>query len=74
MNQYNGKFGCQICKQDGITVDKTRVYPYKENLILRTESETKKHALQAYEIKKPVCGVKGPQKFYQKLPTSIYHQ
>ena len=60
MNQYNGKFGCQICLQDGVTVDRTRIYPFKEKIILRTEEGVLQCSIQALEIGKPVCGVKGP--------------
>ena len=61
MNQYNGKFGCQICLQDGVTVDRTRTYPFKEKIILRTEElDVLQCSIQALEIGKPVCGVKGP--------------
>ena len=58
MTQYNGKFGCQVCKELGQTLDRRRVYPNK-NIRLRTTEETTLHALQAVEINKPVCGVKG---------------
>lgn len=60
MNQYNGNFGCQVCKEKGKTVEKRHVYPYKENLRLRTDEETLEHASQAVETKRTVCGVKGP--------------
>ena len=60
MNQYNGRFGCQICLQEGGTVDRTRVYPFTENIILRTEQNILECSVQALDIGKPVCGVKGP--------------
>ena len=60
MNQYNGRFGCQICLQEGKTVCNTRIYPYQNCVHLRSEADTLMHAKQAYEIQKPVCGVKGP--------------
>ena len=56
----NGKFGCQICKQEGVKLNLSRVYPYERNLRLRTEDEIIAHALQAEESKLKVCGVKEP--------------
>ena len=58
-NMYNGKFGCMKCVQKGLTVEKTRVYPYIQNIILRNEQNVEEWAEQALEIGKPVCGVKG---------------
>lgn len=60
MNQYNGRFGCQMCVQEGKTVCRTRVYQYEGFPKLRSEEETLTHAQQAYDIQNPVCGVKGP--------------
>lgn len=60
MNQYNGRFGCQVCMHEGETMYHKRVYPYKDCIILRNEHDTLTHAKQAHEIEKPVCGVKGP--------------
>ncbi|XP_051157446.1 uncharacterized protein LOC127279252, partial [Leptopilina boulardi] len=58
MIQYNGKFGCHKCKQEGARIGKIQIYPYLKNLSLRTESET---ASQADRVNKgPICGVKGP--------------
>ena len=60
MNQYNGRFGCQVCLHEGCTVEKIRTYSVKENIVLRTEDDALEHAMQALEIGVPVCGVKGP--------------
>lgn len=60
MNQYNGKFGCQVCKERGYNIGRLHLYPFNENLRLRNDLETIKHAELAYESNKPVCGVKGP--------------
>ena len=60
MNQYNGRFGCQVCLHEGVTVERTRTYPFKESTYLRTEDNVIESSLQALEMNKPVCGVKGP--------------
>ena len=60
INQFNGAFGCQTCKQEGYSVNHTRVYPYEECIRLRTDEETLQHASQAIECNMKVCGVKGP--------------
>uniref|UniRef100_A0ABD2W6M6 Uncharacterized protein n=1 Tax=Trichogramma kaykai TaxID=54128 RepID=A0ABD2W6M6_9HYME len=60
MNQYNGRFGCQVCVQEGRTVDHRRVYPFKSNLNLRTEKDVLESSIQAVACGFPVCGVKGP--------------
>ncbi|OXU20785.1 hypothetical protein TSAR_011102 [Trichomalopsis sarcophagae] len=54
MNQYNGRFGCLIFLLGGLTVDRTRTYPFCEHLILRYEKDTIKYASQALEIGQPV--------------------
>lgn len=80
MNQYNGRFGCQFCKEEGCTVERTRIYPHKNNLRLRTDGETLEHASQALEFGKPVCGVKGPtimskicHKFVSSTAVDVMH-
>ena len=40
MNQYNGRFGCQVCKAEGVRINNYRIYPYTKDLMLRTEEET----------------------------------
>lgn len=61
MKQYNGKFGCQKCKQKGENLpnEHVRVYPY-QHVTLRTDDETNEHAQQAFDVGFAVCGVKGP--------------
>lgn len=68
--QYNGKFGCQKCKQQGeyLLDDHVMVYPY-EPFDLRTDEETTQHAREAFESETTVCGVKGPT-----ILSSIVHQ
>lgn len=52
MKQYNGKFGCHKCKQEGIRLGKRQVYPYERNMDLRNEEETLQHAQSlSYEVK-----------------------
>ena len=60
MTQYNGRFGCQVCLQEGLTVERTRTYPYKENLCLRTEENVIESSILSLDINRAVCGVKGP--------------
>ena len=71
MNQYNGRFGCQVCVQEGRTVDRTRTYPFTENIILRTEEEVIQCSLQALDLGKPVSGVKGPSMLSKICPKII---
>uniref|UniRef100_A0ABD2WJ36 RING-type domain-containing protein n=1 Tax=Trichogramma kaykai TaxID=54128 RepID=A0ABD2WJ36_9HYME len=59
MNQYNDRFGCQVCVQEVRTVDHRRVYPFKSNLNLRTEKDVLESSIQAVACGFPVCGVKG---------------
>lgn len=61
MKQFNGKHGCQKCKIETKRLRKNvRIYPHKDELQLRTSSETEKFAQQAVKKKKAVFGVKGP--------------
>lgn len=60
MNQYNGKFGCQVCTDEGETVDRRRVYKHTDNFEIRTEVDTLEHAQEALDRKVAVFGVKGP--------------
>lgn len=42
--QFNGRYGCAVCKEEGIVVrvgrGSTRVYPYSDNLSLRDHNES----------------------------------
>ena len=72
MNQYNGRFGCQVFKAEGVRINNFRIYPYTKDLMLRTEEEML-HATQAVEMKMKICGVKGPlilSKIIYKFVTS----
>lgn len=40
LKQWNGYFGCNTCKIEGLRMNKTQLYPYDSNIILRTTSET----------------------------------
>ena len=71
MNQYNGRFGCQVCLQEGNTVDRTRTYSYQENILLRTEENVLECSMQALDIRQPVCGVKGPSVISKICPKFI---
>ena len=59
-NQFNGKFGCPVCKEEGLLLERRRVYPYNENLVMRTDSKTIEQAIVAFNNSTKVCGVKGP--------------
>ena len=37
LNIFNARFECMVCIIEGITLDRTRTYPYFAKLILRTE-------------------------------------
>uniref|UniRef100_A0ABD2WLU6 Uncharacterized protein n=1 Tax=Trichogramma kaykai TaxID=54128 RepID=A0ABD2WLU6_9HYME len=71
MNQYNGKFSCQICYQNGRTVEKRRVYAYDEDIYLRTEESVLENVEQMLEINKPVRGIKGPSIISKICPNFI---
>uniref|UniRef100_A0ABD2XQL8 Uncharacterized protein n=1 Tax=Trichogramma kaykai TaxID=54128 RepID=A0ABD2XQL8_9HYME len=60
IKQFNSCHGCPNCKIKTRNLEKTRVYPYVENLDLRTTKETRLFATQAHETNKSVFGVKGP--------------
>lgn len=61
MKQYNGQYGCQKCKTEGKQKEGLRVYPYEDELDLRTDEKSGAFALQACEPPvEPVFGVKGP--------------
>lgn len=57
---YNGDFGCTICKIRTKRVDKTQTYPFKRSLELRALEETKCFAAEAEAKNKARFGVKGP--------------
>lgn len=71
MNQYNGRFGCQVCLEPGQTVAKTRVYPYRKEITLRTDEETIRNSRLALEAKIAVCGVKGPSIISKIVPKYV---
>ena len=62
LTQFNGKYGCSYCVDEGVYLsdDHVRVYPYKENCTPRTASSTLEFAEQAVLSEKSVYGVKGP--------------
>ncbi|KAJ8679049.1 hypothetical protein QAD02_014836 [Eretmocerus hayati] len=69
LKQHNGFHGCHTCKIRGEPnpyTPNTRVYPYVENLQLRTSQETVEFAKELQEKKKvdkeitDIFGVKGP--------------
>ena len=65
VKQFNGKFGCAWCQQEGERVAKGRghvqVYPFLEELAEdRTHDQTVEDAQEAHAQNKDVRGVKGP--------------
>ena len=60
MKQFNGWFGCQKCKIRGKRVSNVHVYPFVEELSMRTSNETIQYARAASHSNKVVFGVKGP--------------
>ncbi|KAK0176931.1 hypothetical protein PV328_001029 [Microctonus aethiopoides] len=65
MTQFNGKYGCPACLCPGefLNLDsggRTHIYPYNEDLPMRTAEETKRHGNIALGTNDPVMGVKGP--------------
>lgn len=71
MIQHNGRFGCPVCDQEGCIVDRVRTYPYDKDIILRTEEDVLECSMQALEVGKPVCGVKGPSMLSKICPRFI---
>lgn len=57
MNQYNGKYVCHKCEEEGVRIGNTQVYPYQRNMTMRSENETIEEAAQV--IRRPVFSVKG---------------
>ena len=73
--QYNGDHGCAACLLKGETVTlesggKVHVYPYTDELTLRTTQESIAHANRATP-NNPVFGVKGPTMFSRLMPDFI---
>ena len=65
MKQFNGKFGCNFCLHEGVTVQKgrgfVRVYPLSDGIKPnRTADETVLNAEQAAITDVDVNGIKGP--------------
>lgn len=59
MNQFNGYYGCPLCKLIGKRINNVHFFPFKNNLDLRTSSGTKEDASTADKTKKKKNGVKG---------------
>ena len=66
MTQFNGKYGCTKCKQEGEVVKTgkghTQVFPF-DDLIdepKRNHNEFVQHGEEAFASSKPIFGVKGP--------------
>ncbi|KAJ8677140.1 hypothetical protein QAD02_012927 [Eretmocerus hayati] len=51
MKQYNSKYGCPKYEIETKKIENVQVYPFTENIELRTTAETELHAEQALEKK-----------------------
>ena len=65
MLQFNGYYGCSLCKQSGkqLTTGKVHIYPYIHDNPLGpiwTNDEIESQSLEAVVTANPVFGVKGP--------------
>ncbi|KAE8747531.1 hypothetical protein FOCC_FOCC005692 [Frankliniella occidentalis] len=67
MCQYNGLHGCQVCKFRTTRLhpahirNPKRIYPYPNRALqLRTDAEQLVFARNAFQVRRPVMGVKGP--------------
>ena len=64
MKQYNGKYGCNYCTDEGELVAKnTRIYPPDAPHSKRTASQIEKWAEDAEQLGHSVMGVKGKSVF-----------
>lgn len=59
MAQFNGRYGCQVCKSVCKRINNKPVYKWQEVMKLRTTQETLREAEQAFN-REPVFGVNGP--------------
>jgi len=59
--QFNGRHGCDFCFDTGESVEKgngrTTVYPFNEDMTLRTQENTQALVMEAAETKAPCMGV-----------------
>ena len=75
MAYFNGKNGCQVCYCEGCNVpvgpnSTVHVYPYDENIQLRTLQECINYARLATP-QNPQMGIKGPNAFSKIMPDFI---
>ena len=57
--QYNGKYGCLYCLDEGVHISGTHVYPPDDDHQLRTSSQQRQWAEEAERTGRAVYGVKG---------------
>lgn len=61
--QFNGKFGCGFCEEEGVRVEKKkghcRIYPYNDEISTRTFETCIENAEIALATNKSVKGIKG---------------
>ena len=60
MMQYNGRYGCLYCLDEGMHISNCRLYLPCENHRPRNMKHMSKWAKQATQEEKPIFGVKGP--------------
>ena len=74
--QFNGDYGCSVCLCKGTSVPvfpngHVHVYPYENELELRTSEESIRYSELVAEHNKPVMGVKGPTALSKLMPDFI---
>ena len=57
--QYNGKYGCLYCLDEGVHISGTHMYPPDDDHQLRTSSQQRQWAEEAERTGRAVYGVKG---------------
>ena len=82
MKQFNGLYGCTICYHPGERIEPNKlgwVYPYKENVRLRSYDEVWAHAHIAEQTGSEKYGIKGKsvvldvQKVPEETPLDYMH-
>ncbi len=58
--QYNGRYGCLYCLDEGKHINHRRIYLPTERRTPRNDTQMNRWARQAIARKTPICGVKGP--------------
>ena len=67
MMQYNGKYGCLYCLDEGLHISHCRIYLPSDSHQARNIKDIHKWSEQAIKDGKPIFGVKGPSVLTQCL-------